>query len=52
MIWTVTLNASIDKMYLLPAIQPETVMRVREAVSYTHLHARKTNRVPQTGDRR
>lgn len=30
MILTVTLNASIDKMYLLPSIQPETVMRVRE----------------------
>lgn len=31
MIVTVTLNASIDKLYLLPSIQPETVMRVQEA---------------------
>ncbi|MCI5957507.1 MAG: 1-phosphofructokinase family hexose kinase [Clostridiales bacterium] len=31
MILTVTLNASIDKLYLLPSVQPETVMRVQEA---------------------
>ena len=30
MILTVTLNTSIDKLYLMESIQPETVMRVRE----------------------
>ena len=30
MILTVTLNASIDKLYLMDSITPETVMRVRE----------------------
>ena len=30
MILTVTLNASVDKLYLLPSIQPETVMRVHQ----------------------
>ena len=30
MILTVTLNASIDKLYLMDSIRPETVMRVRE----------------------
>ena len=30
MILTVTLNTSIDKLYLMDGIQPETVMRVRE----------------------
>ena len=30
MILTVTLNASIDKLYLMPSIVPDTVMRVRE----------------------
>ena len=30
MILTVTLNTSIDKLYLMDSIQPETVMRVRE----------------------
>ncbi len=30
MILTVTLNASIDKLYLMDAIHPETVMRVKE----------------------
>ena len=30
MILTVTLNASIDKLYLLDRAVPETVMRVRE----------------------
>lgn len=30
MILTVTLNSSIDKLYLMPSIQPETVMRVQE----------------------
>lgn len=30
MILTVTLNPSIDKLYLLPAVQQETVMRVQE----------------------
>ena len=30
MILTVTLNTSIDKLYLMESIQPETVMRVKE----------------------
>ncbi len=30
MILTVTLNSSIDKLYLMESIQPETVMRVKE----------------------
>ena len=30
MILTVTLNPSIDKLYLMDSIRPETVMRVRE----------------------
>ena len=30
MILTVTLNTSIDKLYLMDSIQPETVMRVKE----------------------
>ena len=30
MILTVTLNTSIDKLYLMTGIQPETVMRVKE----------------------
>lgn len=30
MILTVTLNPSIDKLYLLPAVEPESVMRVQE----------------------
>ena len=30
MLLTVTLNASIDKLYLVEKITPETVMRVRE----------------------
>ncbi len=30
MLLTVTLNSSIDKLYLMPSIAPETVMRVRE----------------------
>ena len=30
MILTVTLNASIDKLYLMESIRPETVMRVKE----------------------
>lgn len=30
MILTVTLNTSIDKLYLMDAVQPETVMRVKE----------------------
>ena len=30
MILTVTLNSSIDKLYLMESVQPETVMRVKE----------------------
>ena len=30
MILTVTLNSSIDKLYLMDSVQPETVMRVKE----------------------
>ena len=30
MILTVTLNTSIDKLYLMDSVQPETVMRVKE----------------------
>ena len=30
MILTVTLNTSIDKLYLIESIHPETVMRVKE----------------------
>ena len=30
MILTVTLNTSIDKLYLMTGIKPETVMRVKE----------------------
>ena len=30
MILTVTLNTSIDKLYLLESVRPETVMRVKE----------------------
>ena len=30
MILTVTLNTSIDKLYLMTGIRPETVMRVKE----------------------
>ena len=30
MILTVTLNTSIDKLYLVESIHPETVMRVKE----------------------
>ena len=30
MILTVTMNSSIDKLYLMESIQPETVMRVKE----------------------
>ena len=30
MILTVTLNSSIDKLYLMDSVHPETVMRVKE----------------------
>ena len=30
MILTVTLNTSVDKLYLLESVRPETVMRVKE----------------------
>lgn len=30
MILTVTLNSSIDKLYLMESVHPETVMRVKE----------------------